>query len=128
MPNRPAARLASRGGSVSARAAALQYGDEPGAPGNPAEQRHWRALARPAALGPRPVLVQGKAQAAADQRQERDGPETAHVPGRLPSPPLHHARGSVLRVEDDQGAKAKQPYAIGMKDGSALGLAGLWEN
>ena len=24
--------------------------------------------------------------------------------------------------------KAKQPYAIGMKDGSAFGLAGLWEN
>src|ERR671938_575392 len=27
-----------------------------------------------------------------------------------------------------KGAKAKQPYAIGMKDGSAFGLAGLWEN
>ena len=27
-----------------------------------------------------------------------------------------------------RGAKAKQPYAIGMKDGSAFGLAGLWEN
>jgi putative SOS response-associated peptidase YedK len=27
-----------------------------------------------------------------------------------------------------KGARAKQPYAIGMKDGSAFGLAGLWEN
>src|SRR6185369_8632936 len=27
-----------------------------------------------------------------------------------------------------KGAKAKQPYAIGMQDGSAFGLAGLWEN
>src|SRR6476620_9745088 len=27
-----------------------------------------------------------------------------------------------------KGAKAKQPYAIGMADGSAFGLAGLWEN
>ena len=27
-----------------------------------------------------------------------------------------------------KGAKAKQPYAIGMRDGSAFGLAGLWEN
>ena len=27
-----------------------------------------------------------------------------------------------------KGARAKQPYAIAMKDGSPLGLAGLWEN
>jgi putative SOS response-associated peptidase YedK len=27
-----------------------------------------------------------------------------------------------------KGARAKQPYAIGMKDGSAFGLAGIWEN
>jgi putative SOS response-associated peptidase YedK len=27
-----------------------------------------------------------------------------------------------------KGARAKQPYAIGMKDGSGFGLAGLWEN
>jgi putative SOS response-associated peptidase YedK len=27
-----------------------------------------------------------------------------------------------------KGAKAKQPYAIGMKDGSGFGLAGIWEN
>jgi putative SOS response-associated peptidase YedK len=27
-----------------------------------------------------------------------------------------------------KGATAKQPYAIAMKDGSAFGLAGLWEN
>ena len=26
------------------------------------------------------------------------------------------------------GTKVKQPYAIGMKDGSPFGLAGLWEN
>jgi putative SOS response-associated peptidase YedK len=28
----------------------------------------------------------------------------------------------------DQGARAKQPYAIAMKDGSPFALAGLWEN
>jgi putative SOS response-associated peptidase YedK len=28
----------------------------------------------------------------------------------------------------DKGARAKQPYAIAMKDGSPFGLAGLWEN
>ena len=27
-----------------------------------------------------------------------------------------------------KGARAKQPFAIAMKDGSPLGLAGLWEN
>jgi putative SOS response-associated peptidase YedK len=27
-----------------------------------------------------------------------------------------------------KGQKAKQPYAIGMKDGAAFGIAGLWEN
>jgi putative SOS response-associated peptidase YedK len=27
-----------------------------------------------------------------------------------------------------KGARAKQPYAIAMKDGSPVGLAGLWEN
>src|SRR4051794_4768663 len=27
-----------------------------------------------------------------------------------------------------KGAKAKQPYAIGMQDGWAFGIAGLWEN
>jgi putative SOS response-associated peptidase YedK len=27
-----------------------------------------------------------------------------------------------------KGARAKQPYAIDMKDGSPFGLAGLWEN
>ena len=27
-----------------------------------------------------------------------------------------------------KGARAKQPYAIGMKDGSGFGLAGIWEN
>src|SRR3954463_11394422 len=27
-----------------------------------------------------------------------------------------------------KGARAKQPYAIGMRDGSGFGLAGLWEN
>ena len=27
-----------------------------------------------------------------------------------------------------KGAKAKQPYAIGMQGGSAFGLAGVWEN
>jgi putative SOS response-associated peptidase YedK len=31
-------------------------------------------------------------------------------------------------VEGDQGQKAKQPYAIAMRDGSPFGIAGIWEN
>ncbi len=27
-----------------------------------------------------------------------------------------------------KGQKAKQPYAIAMKDGTPIGIAGLWEN
>jgi len=75
-----------------------------------------RALARPAEVGPDPVLVQSEAQAAAHQCQERDGTEAPDVSGRLPPAPL-------------EGARAKQPYAIGMKDGSGFGLArsgGAW--
>jgi putative SOS response-associated peptidase YedK len=31
-------------------------------------------------------------------------------------------------MEGDQGQKAKQPYAIAMKDGRPFGIGGLWEN
>ena len=31
-------------------------------------------------------------------------------------------------MEGDQGEKAKQPYAIAMKDGYPFGLGGVWEN
>src|SRR3954463_14254839 len=41
--------------------------------------------------GLHPVLVEGKAQAAADQRQSRDGAQASHVPGRLRQTALHHA-------------------------------------
>jgi hypothetical protein len=49
--------------------------------------------------------------------------KAAHVQGRLRSATLHRAGRWLLRV-----ARAKQPYAIAMKDGSPFGLAGLWEN
>jgi putative SOS response-associated peptidase YedK len=31
-------------------------------------------------------------------------------------------------MEGDKRPKAKQPYAIAMKDGSPFGIAGIWEN
>jgi hypothetical protein len=31
-------------------------------------------------------------------------------------------------MQGNQGQKAKQPYAIAMKDGAPFGIAGIWEN
>ena len=36
--------------------------------------------------------------------------------------------GDSLLDKAIKGQKAKQPYAIAMKDGSPFGLGGLWEN
>ena len=47
------------------------------------------------------------------------------------APPLaavHPPGRRLLRMESDQGQKAKQPYAIAMKDGSPFGIGALWEN
>jgi putative SOS response-associated peptidase YedK len=96
--------------------------------GHPAEPRHRRALARPAALGPDPVLVQGEAEAAADQPKSET---VAKIPMFRDA---YRKRRCIMPVDlffewkAIKGARAKQPYAIGMKDGSAFGLAGLWEN
>src|SRR5215207_8745319 len=46
----------------------------------PAEPSNRRALARPASVGAHPMLVQGQAEAAADQRQGGDGRPAADVP------------------------------------------------
>ena len=55
-----------------------------------AQSPYWRGLARPAAVGPDPVLVRGpEGWAQADQRQVRDGADAADVPGCLPQAALH---------------------------------------
>ena len=47
-----------------------------GAAGHSAQSPYWRGLARPAAVGPDPVLVRGpEGWAQADQRQVRDSAE-----------------------------------------------------
>jgi hypothetical protein len=33
-----------------------------------------------------------------------------------------------IHGRDFKGQKAKQPYAIAMKDGAPFGIAGIWEN
>lgn len=54
--------------------------------------------------------------------------ETVAVPGCVRATALHRAGRRLFRVEGHQGPKAKQPFAIAMKDGSPFGIAGLWEN
>jgi SOS response associated peptidase (SRAP) len=102
---------------------------EPGPAGNPAQPQDRRGITRFAALGPHSLLVPGPAgRAETDQRQMRDRPQSADIPGRLSSAALYTPGRWLLRVESDQGARAKQPYAIAMKDGRPFGIGGLWEN
>ena len=86
-------------------------------------------VARPFALGSHSLLVQGsEGRPQADQRQVRDRPPSTDLP-RCLSP-----RRCIVPVDGFfewkaiKGQKAKQPYAIAMKDGSPFGLGGLWEN
>ena len=69
---------------------------------------------------------EGRAQA--DQRQVRDRAHPADLSRRLSAAALHRPGRRLLRMEAIEGQKAKQPYAIAMKDGSPFGLGGLWEN
>jgi putative SOS response-associated peptidase YedK len=80
-------------------------------------------------VGADPVLVPGPGRRPeADQCQVQDRVEAAD---------LHEAyrkRRCMVPVDGFfewkaiKGEKAKQPYAIAMKDGAPFGLAGIWEN
>ena len=41
---------------------------------------------------------------------------------------MHCARGWFFEWKAIKGQKAKQPYAIAMKDGKPFGIGGIWEN
>ena len=56
----------------------------------------------------------------------RDRAQSAHLPRRLSPAAVHRACRWLLKAI--KGQKAKQPYAIAMKDGSPFGIGGLWEN
>jgi len=58
----------------------------------------------------------------------RDGPAPPHIPGSLPQAPVHRAGGRVFEWKAIKGQRAKQPYAIAMKDGQPFGIGGIWEN
>ena len=76
-----------------------------------------------------PLLVQRPERwPQAHQRQGRERLKAADVQGCLCSATLHRAGRCFFEWRAIKGARAKQPYAIAMKDGSPFGLAGLWEN
>jgi Ku protein len=76
--------------------------------GHPPQSQDRRGIARSAALGPDPVLVQrSEGRPQADQRQMRERAEPAHVSRRLPLASLHRAGGRILRMEGDQGPEGE---------------------
>ena len=114
---------------ISQLPAALERRAQPGAVGHPAQPPHRRGITGPAALGPYSLLVRGpEGRTQADQREVRDGAHAADFRD------AYRRRRCILPVDGFfewkaiKGQKAKQPYAIAMKDGSPFGLGGLWEN
>ena len=69
---------------------------------------------------------EGRAQA--DQRQVRDRAHAADLPRCLSRRRCIVPVDGFFEWKAIKGQKAKQPYAIAMKDGSPFGLGGLWEN
>ena len=64
----------------------------------------------------------------ADQCQVRNRSHGADVPRCLPEAPLHLCPSDGFFEWKAIKGKAKQPYAIAMKDGYPFGLGGIWEN
>ena len=58
----------------------------------------------------------------------RDRSQSTDLPGRLSATPLHLPVDGFFEWKAIKGQKAKQPYAIAMKDRSPFGIGGLWEN
>jgi putative SOS response-associated peptidase YedK len=109
--------------------AAMERRAQPGPAGDPAQSQDRRGITRSSALGPYPLLVRRpEGWPETDQRQC----ETVRT---LPSfREAYRKRRCVLPVDGFfewkavKGQKAKQPYAIAMKDGNPFGIGGLWEN
>src|ERR1700730_5369344 len=94
--------------------ATLECGAQPGTACDPAQSRYRTGVARCAALGIDPVLVQGPERwTQTDQCQGRNAAHTAQLPRGLSQATLHRAGRRLLRMEGDQGTE---------------GEAGLWEN
>ena len=107
----------------------LQCCAEPRAARHSAEPQDRRAFARSDQMGPNPYWCK-------DPRGGRKPINAkAESVSRLPMFRDAYAQRRCIVPVDGffewraiKGARAKQPYAIAMKDGSPFGLAGLWEN
>jgi putative SOS response-associated peptidase YedK len=80
-------------------------------------------------MGAHSLLVQGS------NRRAQAHHAKCETVGTLPTfRDAHRLRRCMLPVDGFyewkavKGQRAKQPYAIAMKDGSPFGIAGLWEN
>ena len=134
-PEQRADTLCDRGRDERARqpraqlSAAMERRAERGAAGDQAQPQDRGGIARSAPLGAHPVLVRGpQGWPQADQRQMRDRQDSTFFRE------AYRKRRCILPVDGFfewkaiKGQKAKQPYAIAMKDGSPFGIGGLWEN
>jgi putative SOS response-associated peptidase YedK len=80
-------------------------------------------------VGAHSLLVQGPDwRTQAHQRQVRDRCEPADVPRCLPRAPCIVPVDGFFEWKAIKGHRAKQPYAIAMKDGPPFGIGGIWEN
>src|SRR5262249_15319071 len=86
----------------------MEWRAQPRIARHPPQSQDRRDIARPAALGPDPVLVQGPGwRPKANQRQVRDRSRPADLPRCLPRTPMHRAGRWLFRMEGDQGSKGE---------------------
>ena len=102
---------------------------EPGPAGDQAQPQDQRGVTRSAALGPHSLLVPGP------ERGRKPINAKCETVRTLPTfRDAYRARRCIVPVDGFfewkaiKGQKAKQPYAIAMKDDRPFGLGGLWEN
>jgi putative SOS response-associated peptidase YedK len=107
----------------------LERRAQPGPLGDPAQPQDRRGIARPVALGFIPYWCEDPK---GGRKPINAKCETVHS---LPTfRDAYRQRRCILPVDGFfewkaiKGQKAKQPYAIAMKDGSPFGIGGLWEN
>ena len=96
---------------------------------HPTQSSDRSGVARPTSVGIDSIFVQGSdGRAPADQCESRDSRAAADLRE------AYRKRRCILPVDGFfdwkaiKGQRAKQPYAIAMKDGSPFGIAGIWEN
>ena len=109
--------------------APLEWRAKPRAAGNPTQPQDWRVSLDPLRWGLIPYWCQDPT---GGRKPINAKCETVHS---LPTfREAYRNRRCILPVDGFfewkaiKGKKAKQPYAIAMKDGAPFGIAGIWEN